>query len=216
MSGPASPGNQERSRGVRYMSPPYADPRISVFEDNAVFYDRWFEENREEYAQELSFIRRYTPRASPSLEIGAGTGRFAAPLGVDVALEPSRNMARFARYRDVEVVRGLAECLPFHPGTFSLVLMITVDCYLRDMNRSFSEVQRVLATGGFFGVAFIERESPLGEYYRKTREKSRFLSLATFHTRDEIFRSLIRAGFSRTVTHSFSQGFSLTVARSGW
>ncbi|NYT16445.1 MAG: class I SAM-dependent methyltransferase [Methanomicrobiales archaeon] len=192
-----------------------ADPRIRVFDDNAGFYDRWFEENREEYAQELSFIRRHTPQASPSLEIGAGTGRFAAPLGMDVALEPSREMARLARCRDVEVVRGLAECVPFHTGTFSLVLMITVDCYLQDISRSFSEIRRVLSPEGFFVVAFIERKSPLGVYYTKTREKSRFLSLANFHTSGEISGYLIQAGFCLPVIYSLSQGFSVLVARPG-
>lgn len=188
-----------------------ADPRIRVFDEHAGFYDRWYEVNREDYAQELSFIRRYTPQLSPSLEIGAGTGRFAAPLGITVALEPSREMARFARLRDVEVIRGLAECLPFPSGTFSLVLMITVDCYLQDVSRSFREVRRVLLPGGCFMVAFIERDSPLGAYYRRTREKSRFLSLATFHSADDISGELVRAGFTRPATHSLGRGFSLAI-----
>ncbi len=189
-----------------------ADPRVRIFDEHAGFYDRWFEVNREDYRQELAFIRRYTPPLSPSLEIGAGTGRFAAPLGITVALEPSREMARFARHRDVEVVRGLAECLPFQSGTFSLVMMITVDCYLQDMSRSFREVRRILAPGGFFVIAFIERESPLGAYYQKTSEKSRFLSLATFHSADEISGELLQAGFPLPVTRSLRQGFSLAIA----
>jgi len=51
-----------------------------VFTRYAADYDRWFDEHRTEYRQELARVRRMAGEAmAPALEIGAGSGRFAHP-----------------------------------------------------------------------------------------------------------------------------------------
>ncbi|MGB3944604.1 MAG: methyltransferase domain-containing protein, partial [Methanothrix sp.] len=64
--------------------------------------------------------------------MGVGTGRFAAPLGISVGLDPSLPMMEVARKRGVLCVRGVAERLPFRDGAFDLLLMVTDDFLLRD------------------------------------------------------------------------------------
>ncbi len=109
------------------------------------------------------------PRFHRGLEVGVGTGRFAAPLGVTVGLDPSVPMMEAARRRGVTCVRGVAEHLPFLDGAFDLVLMVTVDFLLSDRVAAFREAARVLAPGGAVVVGFIDRESPVGRRY--LREK---------------------------------------------
>ena len=54
-----------------------------VFERFAEEYDRWFEEHRAEYHAELARVRRLLPCPdSRAIEVGVGSGRFAAPLGI--------------------------------------------------------------------------------------------------------------------------------------
>ena len=54
------------------------------------------------------------------LEVGVGTGRFAAPLGIHIGLEPSPAMAKLARARGVEVHSGVGENLPYEDDRFNL------------------------------------------------------------------------------------------------
>ncbi len=62
------------------------------FDRYAARYDRWFEEEpgRSIFPSELAAIElvlNETP--APRLEVGVGTGRFAAALGVTLGLDPS-------------------------------------------------------------------------------------------------------------------------------
>ena len=114
-------------------------------------------------------------KSGNGIEIGVGTGRFAAPLGVKRGIEPSRPMAELARKKGVEVTSGVAEKLPFGDGEFDFALMVTTVCFLDDMDLAFHEVHRVLRPGGPFLIGFIDRESPLGrEYSESARTKARF------------------------------------------
>lgn len=167
-----------------------------VFEDFADEYDRWFEDHPEAYLAELSRIRRVLPPPdSLSLEVGVGSGRFAAPLGIALGIEPSRALGRMARRRGVEIVRGRAEALPFRDGSFSSVLMVTVLCYLDNPQDALRELRRILHPGGFLVVAFIEREGRVHRNYLREGEKGRFLYLAKFYSREEVYSFLNETGF---------------------
>ncbi len=96
------------------------------------------------------------PRFGRGLEVGVGTGRFAAPLSVAIGLDPSVVMMEAARRRGVGCVRGIAERLPFRGGAFDLVLMVTVDFLLSDKAAAFREAARVLAWSGAIVVGFID------------------------------------------------------------
>jgi hypothetical protein len=71
---------------------------VDPFEHYAEDYDRWFEEHRTEYGAELATIRRVLPAPdSRAVEVGVGSGRFAAPLGIGLGSEPARALGRMAR-----------------------------------------------------------------------------------------------------------------------
>jgi SAM-dependent methyltransferase len=172
-----------------------------VFEEYAEDYDRWFDEHRDEYLGELARIRKVLPPSdSRSIEVGVGSGRFAAPLGVTLGVEPSRALGRMARQRGIEVIRGRAEALPFMNASCSSVLLVTVICYLKDPFPAFRELNRILIPGGFLIVAFIERGGQIQEKYLRESGKGRFLSHAKFYSEEDVRRLLENTGFSVTVS----------------
>ena len=105
-------------------------------------------------------LRPYVPAGgsgSPVLDLGAGTGQFAAAiagwLGVEVvAVEPSRGMrdqaARAHPHPAVRWVAGRAERLPLAGGACAWAWVSTVVHHLDDLNAAAAELGRVLRPGG--------------------------------------------------------------------
>lgn len=158
-------------------------------------YDRWFDRHPAAYRSELSAVRALMPGGGLGLEIGVGSGRFAAPLGVACGIDPSRPLLRRARRRRVPVARAVAEALPFAGETFDYALVVTTICFVDDATVMVAEAHRVLKTGGVLVVGFIDRTSALGRHYLAHRDESAFYRDATFFSGEEVERLLARAGF---------------------
>ena len=154
---------------------------IKVFTEFAQEYDGWFEENAPVYQSELVAIKSFLPPAGRGLEIGVGTGRFAAPLGIALGVEPARAMAEIARERGVIVCEAYAEELPFEKGSFDFVLMVTVLCFLKDPLRALAEARRVLKGQGKLIIGMIDPETPLGRSYEKKKAENKFYRQARFY-----------------------------------
>ena len=186
-----------------------------VFERYAREYDRWFEEHRAEYQAELARVRRLLPCPDArAVEVGVGSGRFAAPLGIRIGIEPSRALGRMARGRGIEVVRGRAEAIPLRDRSCSSVLMVTVICFLDDPVRAFCEIHRVLAPQGTLVIGFLEREGPVAQKYLHEKGKHRFLSRARFYSSGEVREFLGHTGFCVTAIEARA-GFCVLAARKG-
>ena len=169
--------------------------KIAPFEKHAKEYDAWFDENELVYLSELEAVKSMLPDSGTGIEIGVGTGRFAAPLGIKLGLEPSKSMASLARKRGIEVVEGMAESLPFEDSSFDFVLMVTVICFLDDVGKALSEAYRVLKPGGCIIIAFIDKNSPIGKMYEHRKNEDVFYKEATFYSVDEVSDLLQQAGF---------------------
>ena len=170
-------------------------PGVNAFDSNVDRYEQWFVDNPLAYVSELRAVRELLPMSGSGIEIGLGTGRFAAPLNIAKGIEPSRPMAELARKKGVEVIAGVAEHLPFGDGEFGFVLMVTTVCFLDDMDMAFSEVRRVLKPGGSFVIGFVDRDSPLGKDYQTRKDESAFYQHATFYATKDIVAALEKAGF---------------------
>ncbi|MBK6932483.1 MAG: class I SAM-dependent methyltransferase [Saprospirales bacterium] len=163
------------------------------FQKQAVDYDEWFDRHPVLFESELTAIRSVLPPFQRGVEIGVGTGRFAAALGIQFGLEPLDDFAAIARSQGIEVKPGVAEKMPYPGGHFDLALMVTVDCFLDDVPAAFAEAFRVLSPGGSFVVAFLDKNGAIARKYKR-RGSSSYRN-ARFHSPDEIMTWMNRAGF---------------------
>jgi ubiquinone/menaquinone biosynthesis C-methylase UbiE len=170
-------------------------PKIEPFESFSKAYDEWFERNPQKYKLELKAVKTFIPQNAKGLEVGVGSGKFAAPLGIKTGVEPSNKMAQIAESSGINVIKAVAEALPFEDESFDFVLMVTTICFVDDIKKSFKEAHRVLKKDGFIVVGFVDKDSELGNKYQKNRDKSKFYKEATFFSTSEVVDLLKDAGF---------------------
>ena len=173
---------------------------LKVFAENAERYDQWFEKNYTIFLAELAAIQKTIPKHERGIEIGVGSGRFAAPLGIGFGIDPVPEMLQKAATRGVEVQQGFAEYLPYSSDSFDYALMTTTICFLNNIDQAFAETARILQKDGIFTVAFIDKNSQVGQKYQK-HKNNLFYSNATFYSPDDIYTRLENAGFKVTETY---------------
>lgn len=171
-------------------------PRSAPFERHAERYENWFEAHEPAYRSELEALRRLVADPGLGVEVGVGSARFAAPLGIRVGLDPAVAMLRRARERGVDVVRGVAEALPFGADRFDTVLSVTTVCFVDDVDRMAAEARRVLRDDGALVLGYVDRDSPVGRRYQETKAHNPFYREATFVSTDELLAALDGAGFA--------------------
>lgn len=123
--------------------------------------DRWF------LARLRATTLRYLPEGARVLELGAGTGLnfvFYPTDTVGVATEPSSGMLRMAREKEkpnrVRLIQSCAEHLPFKNNSFDAAFATLVFCSLARPAKAFSELRRVVKSGGT--VILLEHVRPSG------------------------------------------------------
>ncbi len=174
-------------------------PRTAPFEAYHRRYDDWFLRHAAAYQSELLAVRALLPWRGLGLAIGVGTGRFAAPLGVQIGIDPARRMLDYAVKRGVSVVQGIAEALPFTDNSFDYALCVTTICFVDDVTAMLAEVRRVLKRGGELVIGFIDRTSDLGQHYLAHQAENVFYQAAIFYSANEVEQLLRDTGFIETV-----------------
>ncbi|PTQ84937.1 methyltransferase family protein [Trichococcus patagoniensis] len=165
------------------------------FDSDAEEYESWFKENDRLFAAELEAIRQVLPTVGEGIEIGVGTGLFAAALGIFRGIEPSREMAALAIHKGIAVSSGAAEALPVADEAYDFALMVTIDCFLADVPKALAEVNRILVRDGALILAFLDKATPLGKMYDQNKQAHKSYRDAHFHTESEMTTFLKRAGF---------------------
>ena len=173
--------------------------RSSLFNVDADRYDLWFESRKGHaiFQIEKNCLRSLIQTVTGLwLEVGVGSGRFATSLGISEGVDPSHEMLSIAARRDIHVVRGIGEDLPYQDATFDGILMVTTLCFLTDVKKTLSECHRVLCPRGALVAGIVPAESDWGHLYRaKGREGHPFYSRATFYTCGQAIRICAEAGF---------------------
>lgn len=166
-------------------------------------YDSWYNRRSKVFNAELAAIKKVLGHVHPEnrcIEVGVGTGRFAEALHITYGVDPSLEMLKFARERDVSCIQAVAEILPFKGTSFDVILMVTVVCFLTDMQQTFAEVYRTLKPGGRLILGMIDRNSELGKAYLKKQQNNRYYMHAKFSSVEEICTRMHEAGLRNFTT----------------
>ena len=184
-------------------------PRIEPFERYPYKYDQWFIRNEYAYKSELLAINKKLPRSKNGIEIGVGSGRFAAPLGIKLGVEPSSKMRMLSKNRKIDLIDSIAENLPFRSFIFDFVLLVTTICFIDDIEVAFKEIFKILKPEGILIIGFIDRNSEIGKLYEKHKQSNVFYSIADFYSVKEVISFLSKAkfqnfNFCQTIFHPLS------------
>lgn len=161
-----------------------------AFSLHAEDYDRWFDDPRGLmlFELEVKAMRLLMKDMSPPfLEIGVGSGRFAAALGIRYGVEPAEALLEMAKKRGVRVERAFGEKLPFPKDLFGGVFILFTLCFVKEPTMVLSEAKRVLRNGGALIIGIINKESRWGELYQtKKTEGHSIYQYARFYSIKEV------------------------------
>ncbi len=133
----------------------------------------------------------------PRLEVGVGTGRFAAALDVEFGVDVAFSPLEYAGRRGLRVVCGSGEQLPFAQQAFCAVVLVATLCFVEDPTIVLRELRRVLRPGGRLILAVVPRNSTWGQRYGTMgRAGNPFYRDARFYTVDELVGLLSDEGFT--------------------
>ena len=170
--------------------------KTAPFDNHLPEYEQWFTDNHFAFLSEIEAIRKVLPANGRGVEIGIGSGIFALSLGIKEGCDPSAAMREKAVERGISAIDGIAENLPYEDESIDFVLMVTTICFVDDVNKTFQEIFRVLKPGGAVIVAFVDKNSPVGKFYLKEKEKRLFYRDANFFSTEEVYKFLSSNGFT--------------------
>ncbi len=163
---------------------------MNSFDYTADKYEQWFKNNHELFKSELKAIQNLIEEdLGEALEIGVGTGVFAEALNIKEGIEPSKEMAKYALARGIDVtISGIEEFKT--EKKYNSIFMITVDPFIKNLERVFKKIHNMLTNSGCIYLVILDRESPLGKIYNENKEQDENYKYANFHSFDEVNKML--------------------------
>ncbi len=166
----------------------------------------------------IGWIKKEVIHCQRILDIGCGTGRLISdlaktfPLGKVFGLDISFAMAKISRAKTASCVVADAEQLPFHSGSFDLIVSNAVYQWVQDLELAFGQARCLLRPGGyFFFNCFTDRTLEGLRRCFKIEENP-------LPDKELIFSSLARAGFAgwEIKEKSLNKNFSNLYAILSW
>ncbi len=177
-----------------------------VFASHSKQYDDWYDSDsgRAIFTSEVECLRPLIESAPrPWVEVGVGSGRFAASMKIETGVDPSRPMLRIAQSRGIKTIQAMGEELPFKNGVFGTILVAFTLCFVQDPAKFLIDLKRALAQGGNMILGLILSESPWGQYYKRlANEGHPIYGAAHFHSKLQVDTLLSQAGLAATRTRS--------------
>ncbi len=176
-------------------------------------YDRWFDkpEGRVLFELEVKAIRLLMKDMFPPfLEIGVGSGRFAAALGIRSGVEPAEALLEMAKKKGIKAEKAFGEKLPFPDGIFGGVFILFTLCFVEEPKKVIDEAKRVLKNGGGLIIGIINRESRWGELYQtKKAEGHPIYRHARFYSVSEVVALIKDSGL---IVEAYSSALCLPLS----
>ncbi|MBI5638197.1 MAG: methyltransferase domain-containing protein [Nitrospinae bacterium] len=146
---------------------------MDIFDGIAEQYDAWYGTPRGKavFAAELAALQRVGAAGDGWAELGVGTGRFAAGLGIRYGFDTARNMLLSARARKVAVCAADAAALPVKGGALEGCLIMMTLCFLKNPSAALRETARALKPEGALVIGFVPREGAWGTAYALMAEE---------------------------------------------
>lgn len=163
--------------------------KIKTYNKNWKEYDEWFETHQAIYQSEIKALRKIVP-SGQGLEIGVGTGRFSSPFSVQYGLDLSFNMLKIAKQKNIKVIQGIGENLPFKNDSFNFILIVLTLWLIDDSFCFLKEAVRTLKKNGVLIIGIINRKSSWGRFYEQKATKSKFYKAGHFFSAEEIIQIL--------------------------
>jgi ubiquinone/menaquinone biosynthesis C-methylase UbiE len=167
--------------------------KLSYYDKNWREYDKWYDRHHAIYQSEIKALEKTVP-SGRGLEIGVGTGRFAHAFSVPFGLDPSFNMLKLAKKRNIKVVQGFGEWLPFKKESFNFILIVFTIEFVRNPHVFLKEAVRTLERKGAFYLGILDRNSRWGKYYEKKITQSKAYRAFCSRTPKEILEILENIG----------------------
>ena len=158
-------------------------------------YENWFIKNELLFQSELLALKQVVPTNKKGIEIGVGSGLFAEKLNIKFGIDPSEKMLEFAKQRKIIVEKGVAENLPYTDNSFDFAVFVTSICFVENPEKAIKETYRILNNNGEIIIAFIDKESSLGQILEKNKNESKFYKDAKFFSVKEIVKLIETNGF---------------------
>jgi ubiquinone/menaquinone biosynthesis C-methylase UbiE len=179
---------------------PGVEMSTTVFDRLADRYDAWFDSERGAalFRAEVECLERLMPDdRSDWVEVGVGSGRFAAALRLPEGVDPSRALLEMAAARGITPIHGVAGKLPYGDNSLEGILLVVTLCFLDDPDRAMREFARVLRPGGWLVVGIVPADSAWGRLYMREGEQGHpFYSVARFYTTEQATEMAARHGFA--------------------
>lgn len=131
------------------------------------------------------------------VDIGCGTGRIIGELklfGAEVtAVDISEEMLKKVdkKYSDIKTIMGDMENLPFDDETFDVAVCTFVIVHIKDPEKAFQEVYRILKDGGEFILTNINQRKPP----KLKTEKGEIIIKSHYHRPEDITAKLEKCLF---------------------
>lgn len=153
-------------------------------------YENWFKENDNLFQSELLALKEVVPVEKKGVEIGIGSGIFAEKLNIKFGIDPSERMLDYAKQRNLIVEKGYAENLPYPDCSFDFAVFITSICFIENPGKALNEAHRIIKNEGDLIIAFIDKESSLGQSLQLIKKDDKFYRHAKFYSVGEIISLL--------------------------
>lgn len=160
-------------------------------------FDSWLEKHPFVFESELSAIQEVLPETKvlSGIEVGLGTGRYCAAIGIKEGVETTKAMRKEAQKRGILTRNAVAGKLPYDDLKFDFVLMVSSVSLFERLDSAFHEANRVLKNDGALVIGFIDKESTIGQYLKFHKSHNPFYQCANLYSVDRIISELTQAGF---------------------
>ncbi len=177
--------------------------KIDAFNTVAGFYDDWYKhpQGKQVFQAEKNAVESLIPEKGLGIEIGAGTGVFTKALTTVnrsiLCLDPSVEMMKKARNRDLPCILGVGDSLPIRCNSIDFSYMVTVLEFLDEPYDLFKETKKIGKHDATLTILFINSDSSWGELYRNIgKNGDPVFRQANLFSLDQVSALLNKSGYS--------------------